>query len=560
MVRSLVTARFLYSAKMNQRFLALVLGVSLIVPTLLLLLAGTAARWKFSDNCVVPTGEAVALFDYVSFYACAETLPVAVRTCLLIFWLLLLISLLASTADLFFVPQLDALSQDLRLSEDVAGVTLLAFGNGMPDVMTATSAVTKADDFSLMMGEFFGAATFIIVFVLGCVILSDKGVVSVHPNAFVRDAGCYSAVLALMIVATWDGTIYLMEASSGGEKPLCASDVELNIAANSVLNHANDEREMMAFASIDAARYEGSDVVSADASTDAPESQFYALETDDEESRASVGDGDVDVLEGFDTTNADNFFSMVQLVVELPFTFARHASIPSANWDGKRRRLAVICPACGLQVCLLSFGGWEGFEKKIGMVPVWLCLAVLGIVVGGGVLAGSSPAKRPWWHVNLLVFAFACCVGWFNLLATECVSVLETFGLRFGISSSVLGITVLAWGNSVGDLVADTALARQGKSQTAIAGCFGSPLLSDVLGLGVALTSYTLSAGPLRVRLTNQNKVAAFFLAVSIILITCTLVFNRFSFPRRLGYCLVLAYVIYMVWSVAVETSADMQK
>ena len=76
---------------------------------------------------------------------------------LLVVWLLLLISLLASTADLFFVPQLDALSRDLKLSEDVAGVTLLALGNGMPDVMTATSAINQAGDFALTMGEFLGA-------------------------------------------------------------------------------------------------------------------------------------------------------------------------------------------------------------------------------------------------------------------------------------------------------------------------------------------------------------------------------------------------------------------
>ena len=46
---------------------------------------------------------------------------------------------------------------------------------------------------------------------------------------------------------------------------------------------------------------------------------------------------------------------------------------------------------------------------------------------------------------------------------------------------------MLAIGNSVGDWVADTAVARAGKPGMGIASCFGSPLLNDVIGLSVAL-------------------------------------------------------------------------
>ena len=55
---------------------------------------------------------------------------------LLILLLLLCISLLASTADNFFVPPMEYLSEKLKLSPDIAGITLLALGNGAPDVMT----------------------------------------------------------------------------------------------------------------------------------------------------------------------------------------------------------------------------------------------------------------------------------------------------------------------------------------------------------------------------------------------------------------------------------------
>ena len=47
---------------------------------------------------------------------------------------------------------------------------------------------------------------------------------------------------------------------------------------------------------------------------------------------------------------------------------------------------------------------------------------------------------------------------------------------------------MLAIGNSVGDWVADTAVARQGKPAMGVSSCFGSPLLNDVLGLGISLT------------------------------------------------------------------------
>ena len=52
---------------------------------------------------------------------------------------------------------------------------------------------------------------------------------------------------------------------------------------------------------------------------------------------------------------------------------------------------------------------------------------------------------------------------------------------------AILGLTVLAIGNSVGDLVADTAVARAGYPGMGVASCFGSPLLNDVMGLSVAL-------------------------------------------------------------------------
>jgi hypothetical protein len=63
----------------------------------------------------------------------------------------------------------------------------------------------------------------------------------------------------------------------------------------------------------------------------------------------------------------------------------------------------------------------------------------------------------------------------------QVVAIVESIGRIWGISTSILGVTVIAIGNSVGDYVADTAAARGADARMAVAACFGSPLLSSML-------------------------------------------------------------------------------
>ena len=98
---------------------------------------------------------------------------------------------------------------------------------------------------------------------------------------------------------------------------------------------------------------------------------------------------------------------------------------------------------------------------------------------------------------------------------------IEAIGRTLSISTSVLGLTVIALGNSVGDLVADCATAREISPKMAVASCFGSPLLNDILGVGVATTIYTASHGPLDSPLNAQDRVAYFFLLTSLCASAC---------------------------------------
>ena len=59
-------------------------------------------------------------------------------------WLFNLFVALAIAADDFFCPSLAVISKSLRLSQNVAGVTILAFGNGAPDIFSSLAGIQQA--------------------------------------------------------------------------------------------------------------------------------------------------------------------------------------------------------------------------------------------------------------------------------------------------------------------------------------------------------------------------------------------------------------------------------
>jgi sodium/potassium/calcium exchanger 6 len=58
-------------------------------------------------------------------------------------YILILFFVLGDTAEAYFSPALIKISDYLRLSPNIAGVTLLALGNGAPDLSTIIIGVFK---------------------------------------------------------------------------------------------------------------------------------------------------------------------------------------------------------------------------------------------------------------------------------------------------------------------------------------------------------------------------------------------------------------------------------
>lgn len=101
--------------------------------------------------------------------------------------LLVLFLLLASTAGEYLCPALVNISRTLNMSQSVAGVTLLAFGNGAPDVVSTIAGVGQNRS-SLVAGELFGGALYVCTMVIGLLLVLNEFTI---PKSLFRDVLFY---------------------------------------------------------------------------------------------------------------------------------------------------------------------------------------------------------------------------------------------------------------------------------------------------------------------------------------------------------------------------------
>lgn len=174
-----------------------------------------------------------------------------------------------------------------------------------------------------------------------------------------------------------------------------------------------------------------------------------------------------------------SFLMKIFSIIKSPFILVLHLVIPIVDYSiemhGWCKLLNMIHCITLPMFALLATGT---ITITFSGVPLAVIVIIVSILLALIVFYTSEVIVPPKYHIVFACGSFVGCVMVIFKVANEVVSVLETFGVVSDLTHSMLGLSVLAVGNSIGDLISNVALARQGYQRMAFAACFGGPMLS----------------------------------------------------------------------------------
>ncbi|KAM9526918.1 mitochondrial sodium/calcium exchanger protein isoform 2-T2 [Guaruba guarouba] len=479
-------------------------------------------------------------------------LPLAVT--LYALWLLYLFIILGVTAEKFFCPNLSAISTNLKLSHNVAGVTFLAFGNGAPDVFSAVVAFSNPRTAGLAIGAVFGAGVFVTTVVAGGIALVKPFTAASRP--FLRDVIFYMLAVFLTFLVLYFGRITLGEAL--GYLGLYIFYV-LTVVLCTWIHRWQ--------------RGDGPGPPGAwepEMPTDAEEPESSGTNSGDygEEYRPLLPSREPSLrilttaLSPLDWRKWRRkpwywrLFKVLKVPVELVLLLTVPVVDPDKDDLNWKRPLNCLHIVTSPLICILTLkSGTYGLYQIQGIFPVWGLVVLIGSVLALIIFITTSNEEPPKYHCVFAFLGFLASAMWINAAATELVNILRTLGIIFQLSNTVLGLTLLAWGNSIGDTFSDLTMARQGYPRMAFSACFGGIIFNILVGVGLGCL-LQMTSSQLVVKLEPDSLlvwVLAGALGLSLVFSFVWVPAQCFQLGKAYGICLIFYYLAFLCVALLTE-------
>lgn len=161
--------------------------------------------------------------------------------------------------------------------------------------------------------------------------------------------------------------------------------------------------------------------------------------------------------------------------------------------------------------------------------------------------------QRPGWE-KWCYAAFLLSVVWIGIFSYFMVDWTEIIGNSLGVPADIMGLTILAAGTSVPDLLSSVIVARRGQGDMAISSSVGSNIFDILVGLPIPWLLYSAvnKGSPVNIGSSGLLRSVLILIAM-LVLVIAAIHCQGWRLTKWLGGIMFLLYIAFLVQAVVLE-------
>jgi len=202
-------------------------------------------------------------------------------------------------------------------------------------------------------------------------------------------------------------------------------------------------------------------------------------------------------------------------------------------------------------------GVWDNVcPPKEGGIRDWawyiICLPLV-FVLTFTIPDVQRPGMGKWCYVS-----FILSIAWIGGFSYLMVDWAEVVGNTIGVPSDIMGLTILAAGTSVPDLLSSVIVARRGQGDMAVSSSVGSNIFDILVGLPIPWILYSAVNGGISVYIGSDGLVRSLIiLIVMLVLVIASVHCQGWKLTKVLGGIMFAFYVAFLIQAVVLELPFD---
>ncbi|NWW53113.1 NCKX1 protein, partial [Pedionomus torquatus] len=519
-----------------------------------------------------------------------------------IFGMMYVFVALAIVCDEYFVPALGVITEKLQISEDVAGATFMAAGGSAPELFTSLIGVFISHS-NVGIGTIVGSAVFNILFVIGTCALFSREILHLTWWPLFRDISFYIVDLLMLIlffldsVIDWWESLLLLTAYA-----TYVFTMKQNVHLEQwVKQELSKKLHAVQAASAEHIRKKSSGAVADDGTKRPADGRRLqpASALQRGSSSASLHNSQMRstifqlMIHTLDPLGEAKFKERVDILSNIAKakaeTAAGQGSKPDAEEEKKAPSSVQVTPASDSEPSKdkqkakaaqdgqpssdsntsedSSSGSEEDSDEDSSdddendepLSLEWpetrkkqaIYLFLFPIVFP---LWSTMPDVRNPDSKKFFVVTFFGSIIWIAAFSYLMVWWAHQVGETIGISEEIMGLTILAAGTSIPDLITSVIVARKGLGDMAVSSSVGSNIFDITVGLPVPWFLYSVFNGLSPVAVSSNGLFCAIVLLFLMLLfVIISIAVCKWKMNKLLGLTMFALYFVFLIISVMLE-------